>query len=299
MLEQPLPPMMETDPGAWRPTTAPLLPACTDAQPDSNGDLRPLTSRWLADRIAALAPISLAQLNHVALLDRVESKYLLHIDMLPGALEAMQRRYAILEIDGRRMNHYRTLYFDTPDFSLYRRHQAGALNRYKVRSREYVESQLTFLEVKHKTNKKRTVKNRVTTDDLVTDLSGAAAGFVAAACPCDAESLAPCLWNRYTRLTLANLSGQERLTIDLGLTFAWGGQSVSLPGIAVVEVKQKRAHGGSPFVAWAHSRHLRPTAFSKYCVGVSLLYPAVKSNRFKAAHRQIARILNGEHHATH
>jgi hypothetical protein len=43
---------------------------------------------------------------------------------------------------------------------------------------------------------------------------------------------------------------------------------------------------------------IRKTGFSKYCVGVSLLYPEIKHNRFRAAHRLIARLSNGGFNVT-
>lgn len=253
----------------------------------------------LQSRLAAFAPIGLQQMNNVALLDRVESKYVMHMETLLPGLDVLRKDYAVLEIDGRRVNHYRTLYFDTDDFALYRRHQAGALNRYKVRSREYIESQLSFLEVKHKTNKKRTVKSRVTTPSLVTEISGEPAHFVGDVCPFESETLHPKLWNRYTRMTFVNLHSPERLTIDIGLTFEWEGKTVGLPGIVIVEVKRPAFNAPSPFVAWAQSRHLRGNAFSKYCVGMSLLNPALKANRFKSSHRLIASLLQGDFHVAH
>jgi hypothetical protein len=238
-------------------------------------------------------------MNSVALLDRVESKYLLNVSMLLDALAALREEYAVLEIDGRRINRYRTLYFDTEDFALYHRHQAGALNRYKVRAREYVESQLAFLEVKHKTNKQRIVKSRVATASLVTEMDEGMADFVDGLCPYAAATLAPRLWNRYNRVTLVNLRNQERLTIDLGLVFEWAGEQVRLPGLVIVEAKLPARRSRSPFVTWAAANHLRATGFSKYCIGTSLLYPTVKSNHFRKTHRHVSHLLQGENYGTH
>ena len=47
------------------------------------------------------------------------------------------------------------------DFDLYHRHHIGRSNRFKVRSRRYVESDLCFFEVKYRNNKGRTIKNRI------------------------------------------------------------------------------------------------------------------------------------------
>jgi hypothetical protein len=89
-----------------------------------------------AAQLNAFDSISLAELNSVALLDRVEVKYLLPARALECLLPQLQSSYAVLVVAGQHQNHYRTLYFDTPDLAMYRRHHMGARNRYKVRSRQ-------------------------------------------------------------------------------------------------------------------------------------------------------------------
>lgn len=99
--------------------------------------------------LARFRPISLPEMDSVALLNRTDTKFLLNTTQLSAALSELSDAYRILEIDANRLNQYQTIYFDTPDYALYRRHHDGALNRYKVRSRAYVDTQLAFLEVKH------------------------------------------------------------------------------------------------------------------------------------------------------
>ena len=43
------------------------------------------------------------------------------------------------------------------------------------------------------------------------------------------------------------------------------------------------------------SYHIRQTAFSNYRMGVSLPYPDVKHNRFKAKQRMATRLARGDH----
>ena len=108
-------------------------------------------------------PICLSQMKKFALLNRTDTKYVMSVGQLHNALANLSEHYRVLEINRLRMHHYRTLYFDTQDFALYQRHHSGGRNRYKVRSREYVDSGLSFLEIKLKTNKDRTIKSRLKT----------------------------------------------------------------------------------------------------------------------------------------
>jgi hypothetical protein len=242
----------------------------------------------LQDQLEPFTPIRLAEMKRVALFDRVEVKYLMHLETLLHALARLPHAYRVLEIEGRRINHYRTLYFDTQDFALYRSHHARVRNRYKVRVREYVDTHCSFLEVKHRINKRRTVKSRIPVPALLTRFEGESAVFLHSHCPYPADELLPTLWNTYTRVTLVSPTAAERLTLDTSLAFAWQERHARLPGIVVAEVKQAPHVRGSAFVALMRDLHIRRTGFSKYCIGASLLYPGLKHNRFKPIHHRLA-----------
>ncbi|MFN8466866.1 MAG: polyphosphate polymerase domain-containing protein [Caldilineaceae bacterium] len=250
-----------------------------------------------AARLGSFETITLTELNSMALLDRIEVKYLLPIRLLDDVLLALRPNYAALTIGDRQLSHYRTLYFDTADMALYRRHHMGARNRYKVRAREYVESHVTYLEIKHKTNSRRTVKSRLPTRELITGMNRRALEFLRDKCPYNAVEFAPALWNTYARATLASKANCERVTLDINLGFAWEGRKTGLPAVAVAEVKRDSSLRPSDFIALMRRMGIRKAGFSKYCVGVSLLYPGMKHNRFRAAHRLIERLSQGGQYA--
>ena len=108
-----------------------------------------------------------------------------------------------------------------------------------------------------------------------------------------APRLEPRLANSFSRVTLVSAGAQERLTIDLDLRFHGEGRSVGLPQLAIAEVKQGDRSQGSEFIRLMQEAHIHPVSFSKYCVGVALLFPQVKHNRFKPQLRQIARLTGG------
>ena len=74
----------------------------------------------IADVVAAFDPISLAEMERVSLLNRTDTKYVMGVSQLQRALAQIRDQYRVLEVNGTRLNHYQTLYFDTPDFALYR-----------------------------------------------------------------------------------------------------------------------------------------------------------------------------------
>src|SRR5687767_7859268 len=115
----------------------------------------------ISEALLQFAPISLDEMDGVKLMDRTDTKFLFKAEQLPAFLEQLATSYRVLEINDRRICRYETLYFDTADFQLYLCHQNGKLNRYKVRFRRYVESDVSYFEVKLKNNKGRTIKTRV------------------------------------------------------------------------------------------------------------------------------------------
>lgn len=260
-------------------------------EPDDMAGWWPAPEPDHAAQLACMEPIGLDQMDAVALLDRVETKYVFHERRLGAILAAVTGSYRVLEVNGGRLNHYRTLYFDTMDFGLFRRHQAGGRNRYKVRSRVYLDSDLAFLEVKHKVKKNRTVKKRMATPEFVDSLPAQTAGFLARTLPHLNGQLEATLWNEYTRITLVGLDNPERVTLDLNLQFQAGGRTVIMPGVVIAEVKKDGHDGNSAFIRLMRALAIRPTGFSKYCIGLSMLYPHIKHNRFKPKLRMVGKLI--------
>ena len=255
------------------------LASVTSAQWESPAQV--FTHGAVADLLFEFDPIALDQMDRVALLDRTDIKYVLNPSQLRTALASLNRHYRVLDVGGSRLNHYRTLYFDTSKFALYLRHHAGNEVRYKVRSREYGNSGLSFLEIKRKSNKDRTVKYRTRTPSLVTCLTPAVTEFVREHLAIQPETFEPKLWNNYSRITLVSRFQPERVTLDLGVRYADESRSIGLDGIVVAEVKQDGVNWNSDFVRHMRAVRIHPFGMSKYCIGVSLLFQDVKHNNFK------------------
>ena len=146
-------------------------------------------------------PISLKEMDNVKLMNRVDTKFICSIEQLPVILNDISDRYKILEINKQRIMHYRTKYYDTPDFKMFIAHQNGKLNRYKVREREYVISGLSFLEVKFKNNKRRTLKSRIVKSDNCPDFNIKEVDFLNYKSPFSVDDLEFKLYNNFQRNT--------------------------------------------------------------------------------------------------
>lgn len=238
-------------------------------------------------------PISLKQMDGVALLNRLDTKYVMTTQQLWDALAAVQNDYWMLEVDGLRLNRYRTLYFDTPNFELYTAHVNNRPERYKVRSREYADSRLAFLEVKHRTRKDRTIKDRVRTPEQVVAMTPEMNQWLEGVSPIHGSALEPKLWNSFLRMTLVNKRCCERVTLDLGLAFANDTRRLRLDGMAIAEVKIDGAGSASSFMMQMRAQRIHPRGFSKYAVGVAMLYDGVKKNALKPRLMWVEKILKG------
>ena len=231
--------------------------------------------------LGGFEPISLKEMDGVKLQDRVDTKFMFHHSLLPQLFREMAKDYRVLEVVDLRYCNYETLYFDTEQFDLYKQHHNGKLNRFKFRSRKYVESNLHFFEVKFKSNKGRTVKDRIKHHEIVRELEGKAKEFLVETSGHEAEKYKACLWVNYRRHTFVNKHSAERLTIDTNLNFLDDKTAKSYDGLVIAEVKQGSARDKSPFIALMRKYRVREKSISKYCLGVISLNPGIKKNRFK------------------
>ena len=241
--------------------------------------------------ISRYPSISLKEMDGVALMNRTDTKYLMSVSQLESVLEEVANHYRILDIKGVRSNHYQSQYYDTPDFYFYRRHHSGKQNRLKIRKRMYVESNLTFLEVKFKSNKGRTEKDRTKLDALSPELSLENEYYIHETSHFE-EHLEPKLMNLFERITLVDQALPERITIDLNLSFVVNDKTVDIPDLVIIEAKQERQNRHSVFLQALKRRLIRPESMSKYCLGIALLTDQ-KSNMFKEKIRTIKSLTHG------
>lgn len=234
----------------------------------------------LINTVNKFVPISLDEMNSVALMKRTDTKYVINVNKLPTVLENLLDSYRILEIKERRIMNYSSLYLDTDDFKFYLDHHNGRVNRTKIRQRKYVDSDLTFLEIKKKNGKGETNKFRIRINDFETELSTESKKFISEITEQE-YNLQTSLWNSFNRITLVNLEENERVTIDLNLTYTKNEKEKKYSNIVIVELKQSRFDRKSLVVKALKSVGHNPYSISKYCIGVANLYQHLKFNTFK------------------
>ena len=159
-----------------------------------------------------------------------------------------------------------------------------------MRYRKYVNSNIAFLEVKHKKNG-RTEKSRIPADDIPYTMAPEQEKFVRKQ-GLEGAELVPSLLNGFKRITLVNKTMNERLTLDIDLTFKWKDEEKKISNVIIAELKQERVIRNSPFYALMKKNLIRPLRVSKYCIGIVTMYGTdnVKYNRFKKKLLKIKKI---------
>ena len=231
--------------------------------------------------------ISLANMDGVKLMQRIDTKFSFSSDRLPGILQKLKEYYTVLNIQGTDIFTYKTLYYDTPELSLYLMHHNERMSRYKIRQRSYIDSNRGFFEVKFKNNKGHTIKNRMAQNNASEILNEVEQQFVKKNVPIDPSLLKPSVQVNYQRITLVGVS--ERVTLDMDIEFVKDGLHYKLTNLVIAEVKQTRQNS-SPVFKILKAEKIRETAISKYCLGIIWTNPDVKQNNFKEKIRTLKKI---------
>ncbi len=246
----------------------------------------------LEEQLSGYRSVSLEQMGKVKLMNRVDTKFVTTLDRLERLLALAADRYSIQEIEGQQMMPYTTLYFDTPGCEMYAQHHRGKKARQKIRVRRYESSGVQFLEVKRKNNKGRTDKKRIQCGERTPDLDREVYRvFLIQKSVYGTHRLLPQLSNAFRRITLVNDAMTERLTIDLDLKFhnEQTGLDASMGPLVIIEVKRDGLTH-SPILDMLKQLRIHQSGFSKYCIGMALTNPKLKTNRFNERLRYVSKL---------
>lgn len=250
--------------------------------------------------LSAAPSIGLSDLHEAALLNRLDSKFIIREEWLEAligdVLAAGEHR--VLVVNGQHASQYDNCFYDSEDRMFFQDHTRGRKNRYKARLRRYHSNMSTFLEVKHKTVHGRTVKSRWERTDAAqwdAPLTDSEWELFTSTCP-GARRTSPVMWSSFNRFTLVSPDRSERFTVDTNLKFrSRAGVSAEMPGCAIIEVKQARIDRRSPlFDALEAFRGQHPplgrsTSISKYVLGTALTQPQFPLRTYRPMMQQLER----------
>lgn len=241
--------------------------------------------------IGDMEGISLSEMSNIKLMNRTDTKYVVSIDILLQLLTKAKDDYWVQDNESIRRAYYQTVYFDTQNMQMYNAHQEGQKVREKIRIRTYVGSDLSFLEVKNKTSRGRTVKHRIKIKNINTLNEDGAEELLKKHAWYKLKEVAPKIENQFRRITLVNKARTERLTIDTDIIFHNLVNDVTngLPLVAVVELKRDD-RTSSPMINILNELQICQVGFSKYCIGCAMTDNSLKRNRIKYKLRKIEKM---------
>lgn len=237
-----------------------------------------------------LERIPIEQIKDFALQRRVDTKFVVPAEMLSSFIQSISEHYQLLPACEQPIASYKSLYFDSDDKIFYYQHHRGQRDRFKIRIRHYIDRELSYLEVKRKTNHNITIKSRRKREFFNNTIDCDEWSFLENETGCDSSLIVPQAWINFQRITMIGDGFKERLTIDLGLTFETKIESHSLHKLAIIETKQPRFWARSPAMLALRKHGVRPSSMSKYCTAQTTLFPDLRCNRLKPSLRNIRRI---------
>lgn len=240
-----------------------------------------------------LEPITLEEMSSIRLMNRIDTKFVTNKTMLLKLLALTPGKYFAQEINGDRICAYRTMYWDTPEHKFYFTHQCEHYPRNKVRVRTYLESDLTFLEVKKKNNHGRTKKSRIQIPSATQLEEPVVDEFLEKKVGMDLVDMKEIVQNTFDRITLVNYGKTERLTIDMNIQFSnqETGKNYDTGELVVIELKRD-GNIYSPVKEMLRMLRIKPCGFSKYCIGLVLTNHDIKQNLLKPKLKSINKLIN-------
>lgn len=250
----------------------------------------PNTNDRISELLERLEPITLEQMSGIKLMNRTDTKFVTNKRKLVQLLEQAQGKYYAQFHQGSRIADYMTTYWDTDEYDFYLEHHNGRAPRQKVRVRTYMDSGQSFLEVKTKNNHGRTRKKRIEVPGQE-QLDGGES-FLHTMVRRGLGDIHPVVRNRFHRITLVNHAKTERLTIDFDVHFHnfETGRETGTGQLVIIELKRD-GNVFSPVLDILRRLRIKPSGFSKYCIGCVMTNPAMKQNLFKPKLTKIRRLV--------
>ena len=186
--------------------------------------------------------ISLEAMNEKAAMQtRVDRKYIVDAETAAKVLSTLDADASVMEIKGQRDFAYDSVYFDTPQMQSYHSAAYSCDDTFKIRTRSYLDSELTFLEVKTDGEQDMTVKKRIPytfemRDTLTVEgheyITEALGDILAG----PVEKLEAVLTTGYRRTTVFLPQSEKnpvasRMTVDTNLTWTPLSENILMAGV--------------------------------------------------------------------
>ncbi len=221
--------------------------------------------------------IDLDQLNASAkFMERIENKYIVDSQQLQDFFKKVHKDYYILQIKDKIIFSYQNMYMDTNDYHFYHEHEKKKNKRIKLRTRQYMDSDMAFFEYKQREwTLVRKFRYQCPTEHhgkMTNDAHKFYAQLVNEFNEKHNKHLvSPSISTHYQRITLCSKNSDERVTIDFNLELGDlrnpKNKSKTFKHFAIIENKSSHKTTTSHKILremWIQ----KAKSCSKYCLGV-------------------------------
>lgn len=238
-----------------------------------------------------LNPITLEEMSGIRLMNRTDTKFVTNKAKLEQLLQMVQGKYYAQFLNNSFIADYMTTYWDTERYDFYLDHHNERAPRQKVRVRTYMDSGVTYLEVKTKNNHGRTKKKRVEVPCQEITPENGNEEFLQKLVQKGFNEMRPTVQNRFNRITLVNYGKTERLTIDFDVKFhnKETQEAAHTGDLVIIELKRD-GNVYSPVLEMLRELRIKPSGFSKYCFGCLMTRKNLKKNLFKKKFVKVRRL---------
>jgi hypothetical protein len=218
----------------------------------------------------------------------------MHISDSYSLLKELRNYYSVLDINGHKLFNYSNLYFDTPDMKFYKNHINGKLSRFKIRLRNYRETNENYIEVKQKNNREETKKNRFLVPSFNKNSLYELRDNISELVNVNVNAIKPIVNIEYKRVTLIKPDVYDKITFDYSFKVNISdGSFIELNNLAIIEHKIIKNQNRHILNQLAKIHKAINISISKYCLANVLTNPDVKYNSYKSKLITINKICNG------
>ena len=223
--------------------------------------------------------------------ERKDRKFPVSIYDIPKVLPGLEKHYSLICPEGNEVSTIETKYFDTENFDFFRQHHRGRSVRRKVRIRRYVETDTSFLEIKRKNVKGRTLKHRISVVSAKPVLDDRGNQFLKSRGVSETDTIHPVLKVVYDRLSFLSEDQDERFSVDFNVRFSDGQRKGDFGKLAIFEVKQSKIET-TPVIKALRKNRISERSISKYCLSLCQVNSELKANRFKPVLRNLQALIH-------
>lgn len=210
-----------------------------------------------------------------------EFKFVFHKELLPDLLKLLKNTHHILVVKHQYHQLYKTYYYDTPAFDMYYQAYLKKNLRYKIRWRNYIDTNTGFLEIKNKKNTYNIHKYKISLNQFPEKLYHQPAfNFIQTHSPFNPKELYPVIFTRYYRITLIHKNHFEKVTIDINLSFNNFQEEKKFNNPIILEIKTTDTTIPIEISNTLKKLNINKKIISKYSIGMALMHNNIKKNIF-------------------